>query len=234
MSDRIIEEREEYEPDAPLWSRQGWRRRGRYWVRRVRRPSFFSVLVGLLIAGIIAGAIYFYYYGNRSLRSDLNLVRSTSQDTATTAAVKTTFSLNKQLQDDSINVDSANGIVTLNGEVNSSQDRQLAEDLARNTRGVQRVVNNLTIAAAARTAQQVQDLELKANVLAALLANDALKGQDIRAEVKDRVVMLTGSVETELQKNIATATAQQITGVREVKDEQLSVRFQRTTEPSSQ
>ena len=49
-----------------------------------------------------------------------------------------------------IDVDTANGVVTLKGEVDSLRERDAAEQLARETAGVKRVVNQLKVAAIGR------------------------------------------------------------------------------------
>ena len=46
-----------------------------------------------------------------------------------------------------VNVDTNDGVVTLTGTVATSKDRKAAEDIAKQTNGVKRVVNNITIAA---------------------------------------------------------------------------------------
>ena len=44
-----------------------------------------------------------------------------------------------------IDVDSDEGVVTLSGDVNSEQEKDLAEKIAANTEGTRSVNNNLTI-----------------------------------------------------------------------------------------
>jgi osmotically-inducible protein OsmY len=241
MPKKIIEERhDEIDPDIGVDPRVDPRYRERrvdpvvpakrswYSRREVsgrRGPSFLPIFFILLLAGLTAAGFYYYYYGDRSLSSDINTLSENSKDAATTAAVKTSLSLNKQLVDDSINVDTTNNVVTLNGEVNSIEDKKLAEELARSTRGVGSVVNNLAITTAGRTEQRVEDLEVQTKVLEALFSNDSLRGQEIKARVEDKVVILEGKVDTQEHKDIAVSTARRISGVREVKDENLKVNF---------
>lgn len=245
MARRIIEEREYYDKDDRYRERlidpdvPRRRRRSRYAFREWRRPSALPIFLLLLLVGAIAAGVYFYYYGNRSLGSDIGQLRDTSESAATTAAVKTAFSLNKNLNDDNIDVDSDNGVVTLNGVVNSAEDKQLAEQVARNTRGVHNVVNNIAITEEGQNLQRVRDLESQSKdlevhnkVLEALLANDELKGQDIKVKVVDQIVTLTGAVDTQQQKNVASGIAKNIDGVREVKDSDLKVRYEQAAEPS--
>jgi len=227
----IEEEHEEYDPDIkvdprvePRYSRvdrtvpvkRTWFRR--YVERDNHGPSFLSILLGLLIAGAVAAGVYYYYYGHRSWRSDLTTLSEGSKDAATTAAVKTSLELNKQLSDDSISVDTSNGVVTLNGQVNSVEDKQHAEELARNTRGVQEVVNNLAVSTAGKNEQRVEDLEIQTKVIESIYSNDSLKGQDIKARFDNKVVKLEGRVDTPEQKNTALAVAQRVSGVSKVED----------------
>lgn len=66
-------------------------------------------------------------------------------DSTTTASVKSKFLWNGEVDGLDINVDTLNGVVTLNGEADSTANKALAEKLAQNTDGVRSVVNNLTI-----------------------------------------------------------------------------------------
>lgn len=66
-------------------------------------------------------------------------------DSTTTASVKSQFLWNGEVDGLDINVDTMNGVVTLNGEADTSANKALAEKIAQNTAGVREVVNNLTI-----------------------------------------------------------------------------------------
>jgi hyperosmotically inducible periplasmic protein len=243
----IEEEREEYDPDVkvdprvePRYSRvdrtvpakRSWYRG--YIERDKHGPSFLSILLGLLVAGAIAAGVYYYYYGHRSWRSDLTTLSEGSKDAATTAAVKTSIELNKQLSDDSISVDTNNGVVSLNGQVNSMEDKQRAEEVARNTRGVQEVVNNLAVTTAGKNEQRVEDLEIQTKVVEAIYSNDSLRGQDIKARVDNKVVNLEGRVNTQEQKDTALAAAQRVSGVSKVEDNIQVNNLQPVAPPPSQ
>ncbi len=67
-------------------------------------------------------------------------------DTNLTASVKAKLVADKAANLTRIDVDTNNGIVYLNGTVNSPQEKTKAEELARDTRGVKKVVNNLQVA----------------------------------------------------------------------------------------
>jgi hyperosmotically inducible periplasmic protein len=66
-------------------------------------------------------------------------------DAAVTSAVKTKFLADTAVAGLKIDVDTQNGVVTLNGTVASKTEADKAVSLARETDGVTRVVNNLRI-----------------------------------------------------------------------------------------
>jgi len=68
-------------------------------------------------------------------------------DAAITAAVKTKFLAEPGVPGTSINVDTNNHIVTLTGTVKSKAEMDKAMAIARDTKGVKRVVNHLKVAA---------------------------------------------------------------------------------------
>jgi osmotically-inducible protein OsmY len=66
-------------------------------------------------------------------------------DAAITSAVKAKFLADGTVKGLKIDVDTSNGVVTLNGTVSSRAEADRAMMLARNTEGVSRVVDNLKI-----------------------------------------------------------------------------------------
>jgi sporulation protein YlmC with PRC-barrel domain len=72
-------------------------------------------------------------------------MKDTSADAALTAKVKTSLTLNKRVPAGSIDVDSENGVVTLRGDVNDEQTRDLVGKIAEDTPGVQQVRNHLYV-----------------------------------------------------------------------------------------
>ena len=66
-------------------------------------------------------------------------------DTAITTAVKAKFVEDKTVDAGAIKVEPLNGTVALSGFAKSSAERAQAEQLARNTKGVREVRNNLTV-----------------------------------------------------------------------------------------
>jgi hyperosmotically inducible protein len=66
-------------------------------------------------------------------------------DTSLTTRVKADFSGEKLLEDSAIDVDTSNHVVTLRGTVASSAAKARAEEIARSTEGVTRVVNLIVV-----------------------------------------------------------------------------------------
>jgi hyperosmotically inducible protein len=66
-------------------------------------------------------------------------------DAALTASVKSTLVADKAANLTRIDVDTNNGVVSLNGVVDSAQQKARAEELARRVNGVRGINNNLQI-----------------------------------------------------------------------------------------
>lgn len=117
---------------------------------RSTRPR--SIIRALLVILIAAGVLYYFYsYQHRDISSDIKTVEDYAGDAATTSAVKTALGLNKELSGSDIHVETSNKNVTLTGQVPSPDDRRVAEEIARGTKGVASVVDNLQVAPNARS-----------------------------------------------------------------------------------
>jgi hyperosmotically inducible protein len=67
-------------------------------------------------------------------------------DANVTAAVKSQLVMEKAANLTRIDVDTSNGIVHLNGVVDSPEQKARAQELARRVKGVKKVVNDLQVA----------------------------------------------------------------------------------------
>ena len=74
------------------------------------------------------------------------------EDPAITAAVKTKLLADTTVSGLKIDVDTKNGVVTLNGSADTRAEAQQAVKLAKATTGVKRVVNKLTVTSAGKPA----------------------------------------------------------------------------------
>lgn len=104
-----------------------------------------AVLLALPLAGctaaVIGGAALGGYYVGKDERSPAQI----ADDAAITAAVKTRLLASSDVRGLSVNVDTYESVVILKGAVESRDQRGAAERLARATRGVKGVRNELTV-----------------------------------------------------------------------------------------
>lgn len=117
-----------------------------------------------------------------------------------------------------IAVSANSGEVTLSGQVDSWQERSLAETVAQQVRGVRAVHNNLSLAADAQRA----DAEIRADIDSRLAWNMMVDASLIDVAVDDGVVTLSGTVGSAAEKRRARVDAW-LSGVAAVDDSRLVV-----------
>lgn len=151
-------------------------------------------------------------------------------DATTTTTVKSKLLWNRNTEGLSIDVSTLNGVVTLEGEVDSDASRQLAERLARNTDGVRSVNNELGIDADYESPDSDRDMGdaisdswITTKVKSTLLFSRDVPGTDIGVNTVDGVVTLDGHVRNSAEKALATELAKDIRGVRQVNDSAVHV-----------
>jgi hyperosmotically inducible protein len=184
----------------------------------MRLRSIIAALVVVLI--VAAGLFYFYGFRNRTISADINSIKEGTSEAATTMAVRTALSLNKQVSSYEIHVETNNGVATLTGLVPTENDKRTVEDITRSTKGVENVVNNLNVDPKAQAAvsdkQRATDLEIKVALLEGILNNPQLKTQNIKVDVINNDVRLTGNVQSSDQKATAESIARAIPNVHSV------------------
>lgn len=115
---------------------------------------------------------------------------------------------------DFINVETAEGIVTLNGAVDNILARKRAETLASTIRGVRGIINRIDVEAPFR-----QDVEIEEDVQDALRWDPVTEAWELSASVNDGVVNLQGTVDSYQEKELAAKVAQGVRGVEEVNND---------------
>jgi hyperosmotically inducible periplasmic protein len=80
-----------------------------------------------------------------AISRDQTTVGAYIDDTAITTAVKARFVENKQVDAVSIKVETLNGEVLLSGFAKDATERMAAESIARNTKGVRSVANQIVV-----------------------------------------------------------------------------------------
>jgi len=156
-------------------------------------------------------------------------------DSAVTLKVKSKLAGDTQTSAIKINVETKNGVVTLSGKVPTAIERDEADKIARNTEGVARVVNDITVdpdslgatSLREKAGEAVKDVGATASdvtILTALKAQllaDGITGTNI--DVDNGQVLLKGQVDDLKKKTKAEEIARKTAGVKEVKN-QLTVK----------
>ena len=161
----------------------------------------------------------------------------TARDAWITGKIETVMTLNTQLSPFRIHTDVKDGRVTLSGEVESAVNKDLAGELAKGIDGVENVENNIAVKPQEmagdehavdvnraddlqlegnRFAQWVSDRTTTAVVKTRLLANENIEGLAINVDTDSDIVILTGTVESEEEKQLVEQIARNTRNVRDV------------------
>ncbi len=120
-----------------------------------------------------------------------------------------------------VNVDTVNGQVTLHGKVQSAEEKDKAQAVAKNIAGVQGVRNLLQVVPPERQkAVQQSDDQIKVAVEKALQRDALLNDSSITVQsVNQGVVLLAGTAKSVLSHLSAVEDAASVPGVRQVNSE---------------
>jgi osmotically-inducible protein OsmY len=110
-----------------------------------------------------------------------------------------------------IGVSVEDGAVTLSGELDDYAERIAAKRAATRVRGVTAVVDNMTVRSQDST-WAVSDTDIGKAVVSALKASSTVP-DTVKAEIKAGVVILTGRVQWDFQRNAARRAVEHLRGV---------------------
>lgn len=140
--------------------------------------------------------------------------------------LETALILNEELNPFDIDFEVDGNKVSLSGVVDSSTDKELAEQIAKGIKGVETVDNNLRIDTNLKQSksdeqrrdfsQYLSDITTTAWVKTELLANDEINGLDIDVDTYSNKVVLSGVVKTKSEKMLAEEIAKKRKGVQVV------------------
>lgn len=110
------------------------------------KETFSKLLIFILLIGVTTGCAAWRDRSAESAPTDRGAGTTTrTDDAALTAKVKAKLLSEDVLNGMNIDVDTQNGVVFLNGVVDSQDQKQKAIELAKNTEGVREVEDNLKV-----------------------------------------------------------------------------------------
>lgn len=147
-------------------------------------------------------------------------------DASTTARVKYRLLWNRHTDGLDIEVNTKNGVVSLEGLTATEIEKELAVKIAENTTGVSDVVDNLKVSEKEAAEEQKSVLEktgsfmsdawITSKVRTILLFSKEAEGSDVEVGTQDGVVTLEGSAKSEKQKQQIIELAENVTHVKSV------------------
>lgn len=198
-----------------------------------------------LKASLLATAIALGFGAATAQAEDAPRTAGQAIDDATiTASVKAKLLADDRTKGFDVNVDTRNGIVTLQGGADSQAAKLAAGQLAGQAEGVVLVKNELIVATPDTEARQdantatlsgevrekmdeagdgIDDAWITSKVKTQLLADDQVKGTQINVDTKGNVVTLTGTAPSAEARAKAIELAKATRGVRGVVAAQLRV-----------
>jgi hyperosmotically inducible protein len=132
------------------------------------------------------------------------------------SAAKKSFVFKTFLSEDSIKVESKDGIVTLTGTVSEDSHKLLAQETVNSLPGVIRVDNQIKIK---DTPPKRSDLWLALKVKSALAFHRNVSGYDTQVDVREGVATLRGEASSLAQKELTTEHVRDVDGIEDVKNE---------------
>ncbi len=141
-------------------------------------------------------------------------------DSVTTGRVKAALIADPVTKAHQIDVETFKGTVQLNGFVDTSASKDRAAQVAKTTKGVMAVRNNLTVKTDPRMGSEVVgDAAITTKVKAALAGDPRTKAHQVNVETREGVVQLSGFVDNSEAKSTAEELARSVDKVKSVDNE---------------
>ncbi|MEJ2728235.1 MAG: BON domain-containing protein [Deltaproteobacteria bacterium] len=131
-------------------------------------------------------------------------------------ALKDVFAYDPRISRFDFTIEVDNGFVTLTGKVDNLKARRVAEQDARNTRGVWVVNNRIKVRPGIGPQSSPMpdvDAEIARRVRVALLRNPNLYQHEISVSVRNRAARLSGRVDSAFEKSLADDVVSRVKGV---------------------
>lgn len=132
--------------------------------------------------------------------------------------VKASLLTEKGVPSSDINVEVYKGVVLLSGFVKTQAEKDAAGKVAKDTKGVASVRNEIAIHEATSFGTKMDDTMLVGKVKAALVDAKDVKSGQINVEARGGIVQLGGFVSSNAMRDRAIAVAKGVKGVERVVD----------------
>lgn len=144
-------------------------------------------------------------------------VGETIDDAVITSKIEAKLAADPEVSSFAVDVDTDQGVVRLSGVVEDRAARREAAKLARNTDGVVRVVNDITIGEMSAS-DRLDDAGITVKVKSKLTADSDINPFDIDVDTDAGVVTLSGEVDDQSARNKAEMLAKGVDGVLKVRN----------------
>ena len=139
-----------------------------------------------------------------------------------TAKIKTTLLFHRSVSAVT-EVNTTDGIVTLQGEANNQAQKDLTTEYAKDVEGVKDVKNEMTVSKTAKkthrtTGDKIDDASITAQVKTALLFHRSTSALNTKVETTHGVVTLSGKAKNVAEKDLVTKLVDDIKGVKSVQN----------------
>jgi osmotically-inducible protein OsmY len=119
-------------------------------------------------------------------------------------------------------VNTKDGIVTLQGEAASQAQKDLTTEYAKDVEGVKGVNNEMTVTKTSKktqtAGQKIDDASITAQVKMTLLYHRSTSALNTKVDTKGGVVTLSGKAGNAAEKDLATRLVNDVNGVKSVKN----------------
>ena len=186
-------------------------------------------LISMIVATTLTTAAY---AGDMDTDSTDNKWEKGAKDAWIDGKAEATLLFNGNLDSFDINTDVKDGNVVLTGKVENTVDKKLAEELVANIDGVMSVDNKLTVVAADddmdgdmsddiensvdEGTSELTDAKIATVIKTRLLMDTDISGFDIDVDVENGVVVLTGEVDSDAERDLAVEIAKNASDVKDV------------------
>lgn len=134
-----------------------------------------------------------------------------------TSKIETKLAADPEVNPFNVDVDTNDGVVRLSGVVEKKRARKEAADLARNTKGVKRVINDIKVGEMTAS-ERFDDASITVKIKSKLTADPEVNPFTIDVDTDQGIVTLSGHVSTQKVRQEAEELAKSVEGVKSVRN----------------